>query len=100
MDVERAFQCLANLKKLLTIKPIPRKSYSLLQGQIIRTHAAILSSGGCGSHCRSVVTLFETQPSLLGIRSLFNKELYENLPIVRGCHLKFICLSIHVTYIY
>lgn len=89
MGVEHAFQHLANLKNLLSIKPILGKSYSLLQGQIIRTHAAILSSGGCGSHCRLVVTLFETQSSLLGIRSLFNKELYENLPLVGGCHLKF-----------
>lgn len=100
MSVGHAFQHLANLKKIAQHQAHSEKVILFIQGQITRTHAALLSSGSCGSHCGSVVTLFETQPSLLGIRSLFNKELYENLPIVRGCHLKFICLFIHVTYIY
>lgn len=53
-----------------------------------------------GRRCRQIVTLFATEPSLLGIRSLFNRALYENLPIVGSCHLKFIYSFIHVTNIY
>lgn len=97
MGFEHPFQHLANLKTLLRVWPSPRKSDSLIQGNIIRTHTTTLSSGTYGSHCQSIVTLFELEPSLPGIRSLFNRELYENLPIVRSCHLKFIHSFIHVT---